>query len=130
MGISAFLETVDRDLALSDGSLVLIRAETDARVITQRIENRFRFFLGEWFLDTREGVPYFQEVLIKNPDIEVLKRLFSNVIATTPGVAEVTDIVMSYEPSTRTLSYAWAAETDTGVLVSGTNAFVVTGQEK
>lgn len=123
MAIAAFLETEDRDFALFEGNLVLVR---DARAITQKVENRFRFFLGEWFLDIREGVPYFQQILIKGPSIKVVRQLFLKVITTTPGMADVIDFDMQYNGTTRTLSYQWSGITDTGDPVNGNNAFVVT----
>lgn len=126
MAIAAFLETEDRDFALFEGNLVLVR---DARAIAQKVENRFRFFLGEWFLDLREGIPYFTEVLIKGPDVRVIRQLFLKVVTSTPGMADVTSFNMSYDPSTRTLFYQWEGLTDSGDPVSGDNAFVVTENE-
>ena len=123
MVIAAFLETEDRDFALYEGNLVLVR---DARAIAQRVENRFRFFLGEWFLDLREGVPYFQEILIKCPDVKVVRQIFLGVITTTPGMADVLDFDMQYDPTSRTLYYQWSGITDSGSPVTGNNAFVVT----
>lgn len=126
MAIAAFLETEDRDFALFEGNLVLVR---DARAIAQKVENRFRFFLGEWFLDLREGIPYFQDVLIKGPDVAVIRQLFLKVVTSTPGMADVVSFTMEYEPSSRTLFYAWEGITDSGDPVSGDNAFVVTENE-
>lgn len=123
MAIAAFLETEDRDFALFEGNLILVR---DARAIAQKVENRFRFFLGEWFLDLREGVPYFQQILVKGPSIKVVRQLFLKVITTTPGMSDVIDFDMQYDGTTRTLFYQWSGITDTGDPVSGDNAFVVT----
>ncbi len=121
--ITAFLETEDRDFALFEGDLVLCR---DARAVAQHVENRFRFFLGEWFLDLREGVPYFQIVLVKGPNIPVIRQLFMKVITTTPGMADVVNFDMTYDAKERTLYYQWQGTTDAGDPVSGDNAFVVT----
>ncbi len=123
MAISAFLETVDRDFAMYEGGLVLVR---DARAIAQKVENRFRFFLGEWFLDLREGVPYLQDILIKGPSIGVIRQLFLKVVTSTPGMADVVDFDMQYDAPSRTLFYQWTGITDDGDPVSGDNAFVVT----
>ena len=121
--ITAFLETEDRDFALFEGNLVLCR---DARAISQKVENRFRFFLGEWFLDTREGVPYFQQILVKAPSVQVIRQLFLKVITTTPGISDVVDFNMQYDGAERTLFYQWTGTTDAGDPISGDNAFVVT----
>ncbi len=123
MAIVAFLETEDRDLALFEGNLVLCR---DARAVAQRVENRFRFFLGEWFLDLREGIPYFQVILVKGPDVKVIRQIFLKVVTETPGMADVLDFDMQFDSATRTLFYQWSGITDDGDPVNGDNAFIVT----
>jgi hypothetical protein len=75
------------DLALENGDLVIV---TGPEQIRQAIQSRFRMFLGEWFLDLREGVPYFQDILIKSPDEQVIRSVFRRVLQTTPGVLEIT----------------------------------------
>ncbi len=57
--------------------------------VLQRMRVRCRFFKGEWFLDTRIGVPYFDAILIKNPDTRVIETIFREVFLGTPGVARV-----------------------------------------
>ncbi|MFY1894735.1 hypothetical protein ACOTCN_12180 [Achromobacter xylosoxidans] len=61
------------DLALSDNhdlALDLVgRASLidGAAKVAQQIKVTLLAFLGEWFLDTSFGVPYFEEVLVKTP---------------------------------------------------------------
>lgn len=109
MAIVSFLETVDHDLALVDGTLVLCK---DARAICQHVEARLRLFLGEWFLDQREGVPYFQDVFIKDPNIPLVKSLLSNVVSGTPGVVTITEAAFEFDPDERRLYYTLSFMTD------------------
>lgn len=74
-----------------------------APAVAQKIGVRFRFFLGEWFLDTRLGVPYFSEVLIKNPNPILISAVFRKVLSTTQGVQRVLDFQARVDPLTRTL---------------------------
>ena len=50
------------DLAVEGNSLVLLSdltAET-----AQRLSTKFKFFLGEWSLEPRGGLPLFEQVLV------------------------------------------------------------------
>lgn len=72
------------DLKLTNGQLSLVDG-TEA--IAQHLRNRLRFFLGEWFLDQRQGLPFFREIFVKNPDRQVIRTIFRRTIRETPGIA-------------------------------------------
>ena len=76
----------DGDLAIENGSFVIIRGQDE---IKQNIIQRLRSVWGEWFLDTRAGVPWFDRILTKAPDPVVIYTLLANRILTTPGVVEL-----------------------------------------
>jgi hypothetical protein len=70
--------------------------------VRQRLDTKYRFFLGEWFLDARQGIPYFRDVFVKAPDLAVIRSLLTRVAAEDPGVDAVTSFDMSIDG--RTLS--------------------------
>lgn len=76
---------------------------TGADAIAQRLAIRFKFWLGEWFLDTRQGVPYIERILVANPDLSLIRTIFRKVIVTTPGVKKVDDLEMTIDKSARRL---------------------------
>lgn len=102
---------------------------TGATEKAQKITNRLRFFEGEWFLDTRLGVPYYRVVLIKNPDLEIVKRLLRRAILSVPGIADVVELALTLDAATRNLDYEFRAVDDEGVLIEGgsKDPFIVTG---
>lgn len=105
------------DLDVSTGNLVLT---TDVNVITaQKLTSRFQLVLGEWFADARIGVPYFQLVLVKNPNLGVIRQLFRQVILTTPGVNQILSDTPSYNPAARTLAWAFQVQTIQGAVLTG-----------
>lgn len=106
------------DLALENGTLVLLGKTDKTRVqyIRQKIAARFKFFLGEWFLDKREGIPYYRDVFVKNPNRPLIRSLFLRVLKTTPGVLSVATFQLDYDPSKRELSAAFEAVVDGGEL--------------
>lgn len=101
------------DLAIEMGGLVLVDG-VDA--IAQDVRTRLRFFKGEWFLDERVGLPYYGTILVKNPNMAVVKSIYQKAIATTPGVESVTSLDLSLNIGTRTLRITFQAVTVEGPL--------------
>lgn len=94
------------DIDVTTGDLVLLTG-TDA--MTQHITIRLQFFLGEWFLDVRVGIPYYEQILVKNPSTQVILSLFREAILETPGVEEVNDLALDYDGALRKLSVSFSA---------------------
>lgn len=89
------------DLLVVDGDLVLV---TGAEEIRQNIVQRLRVFLGEWFLDINDGIPFFQQILVKNPDQGKIDDLLINRVTGTPGVVQLLDFAFKALPNSRGLS--------------------------
>lgn len=119
------------DLALTDGQITLTPDLKTA--VAQHIVIRLRTFFGEWFLDTREGVPYFEIVFIKNPNMARITAIFRAVILETPGVSSLSRLVLDTDPVTRALSVTkLEAKLDDGATLTGSDfgpfiAFVENG---
>lgn len=60
-----------------------------ADALAQRLTVRYKFFLGEWFLDTRQGIPYFRDILVKNPNLSLIQSVFRRATLLTPGVLAI-----------------------------------------
>jgi len=88
-------------LLIVNGDLVLTK---DADAIKQHLTQRLKMFSGEWFLDLTEGVPYFQNILIKNPNPDVVDGLLKEEILSTPGVDELLSFNLDYDASLRKLT--------------------------
>jgi len=71
------------ELDLSSGDLQFV---TGADAVAQHLRIRLRFFLGEWFLDTRVGIPYFSVFFIKQPNLAAIEAIYRRAIQTVPGV--------------------------------------------
>lgn len=69
--------------------------------ILQNAWARLGFFLGEWFLDLREGVPYYERILIHHPDQRICESILRRAVLTTPGVSSVAEISSTWDRSTR-----------------------------
>lgn len=104
----------DGDIAIEDGDARLLTG-TDA--ILQHIRIRLLFVRGEWFADGREGVPYFEAVLRKAPDLGLVRSLIRETIARTPGIASVPTLTVELDASTRSLAVSFEAIAEDGVTI-------------
>lgn len=109
-----------RDLAidLDSGELQLdggdLKGAYGVASIQQHVCMRLRTLLGEWFLDTSRGVPYFEQVLTKNPSNSVLAQVFREAILSTVGVSSLLQLDLSVDTRERTLMVSFKADTDLG----------------
>lgn len=101
----------DIDITTVSNSLSLV-TETDA--IAQHLRIRLRTFLGEWFLDTRIGMPYFEEFLVKNPNKLVLDARIREAVLETPGIIAVGSINYELVGATRALTITFTATLQSG----------------
>ena len=103
------------DLALDTfGELDLSRDDlyfvTGADAVAQHLKIRLRFVLGEWFLDTRVGIPYRSQIWVKNPNLAAIQSVYRRAIASTPGVDELQRIDLALDASTRQLRVSFSAK--------------------
>lgn len=111
------------DLAIEGGDLVWLRG--GPREVRQRIMARLRFFKGEWFLDTRLGIPYFQNVLVKSPNLPAIGAMLRRAILTTRGVIELVSFDLRFNETDRSLALTFHARTAEGdVIVSDPEPFI------
>ena len=89
--------------------------------VRQAINIALLTFLGEFFLDTTVGVPYFQKILgVKSPNFAAIKAELANQIRAVSGVRSVVTVTMTYDRVNRTLAVVWTADTVFGVPTTGT----------
>lgn len=77
--------------------------------VAQRLQTKLQFFLGEWFLDTTLGVPYYRDVLVRNPDMAVVKSLFQKLITDDQGVESLVTLDVTLDGATRVLTVEFQA---------------------
>lgn len=101
----------NNDLVFENNQLVLVDG---ADFVKQLLKQRLQTFIGEWFLDTSLGIPYFQEILKKQVNINAVSNIFKNEILNTPGVIEMETFELDFTEGTRHLSLTFSVRTQTG----------------
>ena len=89
--------TADGDIYISEAGDISL---TDS--IRQAARIRLLWFLGEWRFWPDTGVPYFEEILIKNPNIERLRWIIRDEVVSVDGVIDVRNIRIDINKAKRT----------------------------
>ena len=101
------------DLLLQNNDLMII---DNAERVAQQILITLRFWLGEWFLDTTQGIPYLEYILIKNPNENHIRQILSEAILSVEGVQAVDEMTLDFDAKNRRLYVEYSASTDYGLL--------------
>ncbi len=108
------MNLLTNDLLLKNGDISVVTGD-DA--IIQNLQQSLQLWLGEWFLDTTKGVPFKQQILVKNPVIDLVQADIINTALAVPGVVEVTNISFDYDAAGRSISMSLDAKTSSGQVI-------------
>ena len=90
---------------------------TGLEQVAQRVKTRLLVFKEEWFLDQREGMPWFQDILTKPLDQGFVESEMKRIILETPDVEKLTEFSLNYDSIERLLDVRFSAESVYGSLV-------------
>ena len=85
--------------------------------VAQRISTRLKLLLGEWFLDTGAGVPWFDQILIKNPNRAIVQGVLKRAILQTPKVNDLIRFDISEDSVNRKIVVNFTVTTNDGSTV-------------
>lgn len=112
------------DLDVSSGGLRLTASLEQFAV--QKFDEWLTFFLGEWFLDTRLGVPYFRHVIGRRAaDIRLIESLFTRIFERAPFVRQVIQLGVDFNPRTRTLALSFKVLLTDGSVIGTLEPFAL-----
>lgn len=97
-----------------DGDL-LVTESGDIEVtesLRQAILIRLRWISGEWRLGPGMGFPYYEHVFVKNPDLQLIRRLIRDEVMKVDGVRSVSVTKATYNEQERTLRIRFTVATD------------------
>lgn len=95
------MDLVTNDLLIADGDLSIVDG-SDA--IAQDLQQTLQVWLGEWFLNNTVGIPFKQQILVKNPNIDLVQADILNAASAVPGVATINNLALDYDVSNRSLT--------------------------
>ena len=107
------IDPITGDMALDASGQITLTATEEVATL-QRLRIKFQFFKGEWFLDKRQGTPWYQRILIKGSSERVNRSIFRQIIEGDPGVARLVSLRYSLNRATRRLTLDWVAKLKSG----------------
>lgn len=100
------LDIDTHDVIFINGECPVTQLQAD--VVAQRLRITLSTFLGEWFLNTDVGVPYFQQVFGKIRRKSTIDLIFQQIISDDPGVIEILSFQSTLEPDARGYSLTFS----------------------
>ena len=117
MSKNLYLDTTAYDLTTQNFQLRVTSNTTEW--LSQKIENQFKTFLGEYFADYTIGFPYFQKVLKKHKNINEVTSLFRNYLKGITGVSSIISFSVEFDNETRTFTVTWEVKAETDDIIEG-----------
>jgi hypothetical protein len=111
--IDILLDTDLHDIIFVNGSAPV--TTTQQINVAQRIKITLQTFLGEWFLNTTVGVPYFEAIFGKVKSKASIDLLLQEKILADPGVIEMVSFESELDNSKRVYSMSFKVRTSEGV---------------
>ncbi len=112
MTFAIALDAQTNDLVFDTNGVLQLTSGPD--LVAQRLRVRLNRLLGEWPLNITLGVDYLGTVLVKGPNIEAIRALFTEEISETPGVLSLTSLELVL--AQRTLNVTFRVLTDEVIL--------------
>lgn len=107
------LDEIKHDISIKNYDLELV---SDQGQISQSLRIRLLLFRGEWFLDEGEGVPFYEDVFVKNPNLGAVEASLKARIMGTPGVTELISFSMDFDRAGRFLKVDFEVNTLFGTI--------------
>lgn len=104
----ANLKLLAGDVAFSKGGMV---TTSGLDYTAQLIENRLKTLYGEWELNKTIGIPWFQDLLRKNYNPNLIYQWIHRTITETPNVTGVRELIIAVEHRERKLLISFVAAT-------------------
>ncbi|MFX0205162.1 MAG: hypothetical protein ACFFDT_04190, partial [Candidatus Hodarchaeota archaeon] len=96
------LNETDYNIAISNYD-AQITVDT-SRYVSQKLRIKLKHVLGEFYRDKTKGIDWFGEIAKKSPDIDLIEDIFKAEIMEISEVSEITDMELTYNNNTRTLT--------------------------
>ena len=81
-----------KDILLDKDGDILLTEEGDISLVTSPVQEvmiKLRWYFAEWMFDPEKGIPWFESILVKNPDIDGIKKIFIRELLDIDDIIEV-----------------------------------------
>lgn len=114
MARDLYINPLTNDIELGpDLDLRFVEAEDE---LAQRLTTLLGTQLGTHVIDDTFGLPYFEQILVKAPRLEVVSSILRGVLASHPLVTEIRRFDVTYDEVARTLTVVSELATTEGLV--------------
>lgn len=114
-----YLDEITKDLSLNDKNDLRI-TQNKTEFVSQKIENKLSFFLGEWWLNVDLGLPYFQSIFKKNPDLNLINSLYIAEINSIDEIEEILEFETTFDTALRIFNVNFKVKISTDEIIQNT----------
>lgn len=106
-----YLDPRIHDIVLEDGD---IKAVDGKEEIVQRVKVTLLAWAGEWLFDTAFGLPYREEIIVRDPNLEAIDARLRDIISNIEGIITILELFLSLDPISRILTVTSTLDTVEG----------------
>lgn len=115
------LDPITHDLVYTNHDLNLV---LNIDKVAQTIKQRLLFFQNDFFTNTAAGIDYFNDIFVKNPNVDDIESIFKAHILETEDVNELLTFDSSFDNANRSYSLSFSVDTTFGILESTESIFI------
>lgn len=97
----------NHDLKFVNNNLAFVENEY---FVKQKIKQRLLLFKGEWFLDETVGIPYFEDVFVKDVKLSRIEALYIREVQKIEEIEEITAFEINLDNKNRKLNIYFAVK--------------------
>lgn len=71
--------------------------QSTSEYVQQKLKLKLSVFQGEWYLDNTLGINYFEQVFVKNPNINLIEDVFKAKILEVDEVDEILEFNLLFD---------------------------------
>lgn len=109
------IDPTTNEIVFSNGSFETVDGTDE---LEQRLRVGFKNITNDWFRNLDDGIPLFESVLLKNPDLATISSIFKNYILSDPEIDRLLQFELILENSTRKLNLTFEALSTFGTTVA------------
>lgn len=107
------IDPITGDLLNENNDLSIVKGVDS---LNQRLRQRLRFFVNEWFLDQIAGLPFYTDILIKTPNIDSIDSIIKAEIKETESIIEIIEYDSVLDSALRGFTVTFKARSEFGVV--------------
>lgn len=95
-----------KDLLLDKNGDLVVNPTTGVTItdsVVQAVTVRLKWFFNEWRFAPQYGVPYFEEILVKNPNNLRVRQIIRDEILSVKEIERVTRLDITVKPDRKAL---------------------------